>query len=73
MVESWRIERTYNRRSGATAWTVKRGDEFLRMAGKFTTIRRFRTEAGAQRAADKANATPGVDVPVSPSAGEPSQ
>lgn len=62
MADAWRIERTYNPRSGATAYLVKRGDEFLRMAGRFTTIRRFRTVAGAQKACDKANATDGVSL-----------
>lgn len=64
VAEAWRVERALNRRTLTTAYTVKRGDEFLRMAGKFTTIRRFRTEAGAQRACDKANAADGVNVPL---------
>ena len=63
--DTWRIVHGMNPRTLTSYWTVKRGDEFLRMSGRFTTIRRFRTEAGAQRTCDKANAAHGV-APAAP-------
>ncbi len=53
--QTWRIESSLNPRTSQLVWTVRRGDEFLRMDGKFSMIRRFRTEAGALRACAKAN------------------
>jgi hypothetical protein len=64
--ELWRVERNYARRTGVESWTVKRGDEYLRGEGRYKTVRRFRTEAGAALACDKANGADGVQ----PSDGE---
>jgi hypothetical protein len=51
----WRVERGFNQRTLSPFWVVKREGEYLRTNGRFTTIRRFRTEGGAIRACAKAN------------------
>jgi hypothetical protein len=52
---AWAVERYICHASVADCWVVKRGSEFLRLAGPFTRIRRFQTKAGADRACSKAN------------------